>query len=472
MLADDLIQRTATELVAAVRTRAVSAQAVVSAFLDRTDRLEPQLNTYVTRTDALALEAAGAVDRAIAEGRDPGPLAGLPVSVKDLIAVCGVRQTFGSRLFEHNIAAADAPSVARLRAAGACITGKTTTSELGGKAVGDAPLTGYTRNPWNLAHTTGGSSAGAAAGVAAGLVPVALGTDGGGSIRIPASFCGLVGIKAQFGRVPVWPASATAGLAHVGPLARNIDDAVLVLSVIAGHDARDPASVNAPVPDWRAALNSGNHGGVHGLRIGWCPDFGYGHVDAEVLQVCREALAQLARQGAQIIELPPPFSRDPAGAWNPEFYAGIANRLAAQGDWASVAPRLDPALRAAAEAAHTLTDADRADAQRHRALVRREVAAIFDRVDLLASPAMPLAAPPVAVDVPAGHEGRSAVDWSYFTYPFNVSGHPALSMPAGMSAGGLPIGLQLVAPALGEAVLLRAAAAARVAGFGHPVFRP
>jgi aspartyl-tRNA(Asn)/glutamyl-tRNA(Gln) amidotransferase subunit A len=471
MLADDLIQRTATELVAAVRTRAVSAQAVVSAFLDRTDRLEPQLNTYVTRTDELALEAAAAVDHAIADGRDPGPLAGLPVSVKDLIAVGGVRQTFGSRLFEHNVAAADAPAVARLRAAGACITGKTTTSELGGKAVGDAPLTGYTRNPWNLAHTTGGSSAGAAAGVAAGLVPVALGTDGGGSIRIPASFCGLVGVKAQFGRVPVWPASATAGLAHVGPLARNIDDAVLVLSVIAGYDARDPASVNAPVPDWHAALHGGAHGNVNGLRIGWCPDFGYGHVAAEVLLVCLEALAQLARAGAQIITLPPPFARDPAGAWNPEFYAGIANRLAAQGDWASVAPRLDPALSAAAEAARGLTDADRADAQRQRAQVCREVAEIFDRVDVLASPTMPLAAPPVAVDVPAGHEGRSAVDWSYFTYPFNVSGNPALSVPAGMGGEGLPIGLQLVAPALGEAMLLRVAAAARVAGFGHPVFK-
>jgi aspartyl-tRNA(Asn)/glutamyl-tRNA(Gln) amidotransferase subunit A len=468
MLADDLIQRTATELVAAVRTRAVSAQAVVSAFLDRTDRLEPQLNTYVTRTDELALEAAAAVDRAIADGRDPGPLAGLPVSVKDLIAVGGVRQTFGSRVFEHNIAAADAPSVARLRAAGACITGKTTTSELGGKAVGDAPLTGYTRNPWNLAHTTGGSSAGAAAGVAAGLVPVALGTDGGGSIRIPASFCGLTGIKAQFGRVPVWPASATAGLAHVGPLARNLHDAVLVLSVIAGHDARDPASVNAPVPDWHAAL----HGSVHGLRIGWCPDFGYGHADAEVLQVCREALAPLARAGAQIIEVPPPFARDPAGAWNPEFYAGIANRLAAQGDWDAVAPLLDPALRTAAEAAHALTDAGRAEGVALRRQVCREVAEIFDRVDVLASPTMPLAAPPVAVDVPVGHEGRSAVDWSYFTYPFNVSGNPALSVPVGMGAGGLPLGLQLVAPALGEAVLLRAAAALQVAGFGHPVFRP
>ena len=464
---DDLIQHTAIQLVAAVRSRQISATAVVRAFLDRTDQMEAQLNTYVTRTDDLALGAAFDVDRALADGRDPGPLAGLPVSVKDLIAVGGVRQTFGSRVFAHNVAAADAPSVARLRPAGACITGKTTTSELGSKAVGDAPLTGITRNPWNLAHTPGGSSAGAAAGVAAGLVPVALGTDGGGSIRIPASFCGLVGVKAQFGRVPVWPASATPTLAHVGPLARNIDDAVLVLSVIAGHDPRDPASVAAPVPDWHAALQ----GGLQGIRIGWCPDFGYGHVDAEVLQACEAALELLTRQGAQIVRLPPPFATDPAAAWNPEFYAGIAARLAAQGDWESTAARIDPALRRAAEAAHAMTDADRQVGAALRDQVCREVAAVFGRVDLLASPTMPLAAPPVGVDVPAGHEGRSAVDWSYFTYPVNVTGNPALSVPAGLGASGLPLGLQLVAPALGEATLLRAAAAVRVAGFGQPVFR-
>jgi aspartyl-tRNA(Asn)/glutamyl-tRNA(Gln) amidotransferase subunit A len=466
MNADDILQSTATQIVAAVRSGQASATQVLRAFLDRTDRLEPQLNTYVTRTDELALAAAWQVDWAIAGGREPGPLAGLPVSVKDLIAVAGVRQTFGSRVFADHVAAEDAPAVARLRAAGACITGKTTTSELGSKAVGDAPLTGITRNPWNLAYTPGGSSAGAAAGVAAGMVPVALGTDGGGSIRIPASFCGLVGIKAQFGRVPVWPAPATPTLAHVGPLARNLEDAVLVLQVIAGRDPRDPASVDQPVPDWRREWQ----GTVQGLRVGWCPSFGYGRVADEVLRACEAALAGLARQGAQVVHVDPPFSQDPASAWNPEFYAGIGARLAAQGAWEQTARMVDPALRRAAEAARAMTDSERAAGAALRVQVRREAAAIFERVDVLASPTMPLTAPLVGVNVPPGHEGRSAVDWSYFTYPFNLTGNPALSLPVGLGASGLPLGLQLVAPALDESTLLRAAAAVKPDGFGSPVF--
>ncbi|NNU44536.1 amidase [Ramlibacter sp. B156] len=197
------------EIAAAVRMGAVSATDVVRACLERIERLEPRFNTFVTVTADEALAAAGRVDAIVAAGGDPGRLAGVPVSVKDLIAMKGVRQTFGSLLLADNVAQHDAPAVERLRAAGACIVGKSTTSELGSKGVGDSPLTGITRNPWDPGRTPGGSSSGAAAGVAAGIVPVALATDGSGSIRIPASFCGLFGIKARFGRVPVWPPAAT-----------------------------------------------------------------------------------------------------------------------------------------------------------------------------------------------------------------------------------------------------------------------
>lgn len=442
-------EATATEIAAAVRSGATSAARVVRASLDRIERLEPRFNTLATRTFEDAMRAAERVDTLIEEGRDPGPLAGVPASVKDLIAVGGVRQAFGSRLLADNIAAHDAPSVERLRAAGVCIVGKSCTSELGSKAVGDSPLTGVTRNPWNPGHTSGGSSAGAAAGVAAGMVPVALATDGGGSIRIPASFCGLFGIKARFGRVPVWPPAATPLLAHVGPITRSVRDAALLLSVIAGPDPRDPHSAGTAPPDYLRSLDAG----IEGLRIGWCPSFGYGSVDDEVLAACREAALSL---GA--VEVAAPFSRDYAPAWNRLFYGRIANRVAELAPTEDRMAQVNGALRAAIaqQRASALTDDDVLPL-RQQAVA--EAQAFFRGVDVLLTPTLPVTALPVGVDVPEGHAGRNAVDWSYFTYPFNLTGHPAASYPVGRDRSGLPIGLHLVAGLDGEAAILRVAAA-------------
>ena len=239
----DFAYQTALDLSRAIAARQVSPVELMQACLARIEQIDPQLNCFASYTPELAMEAARRAEQALMSGQPLGPLHGLPISVKDLIAVKDLRYTFGSRAMADNVAGADAPSVERIRAAGACIIGKSTTSEFGCKAVGDSPLTGITRNPWNTGATPGGSSAGAAASVAAGLTPFALGTDGGGSIRIPASLCGLFGIKAQFGRVPVYPVSATPTLAHVGPLARTVRDAALLLSVISGQDDRDPFSV-------------------------------------------------------------------------------------------------------------------------------------------------------------------------------------------------------------------------------------
>jgi aspartyl-tRNA(Asn)/glutamyl-tRNA(Gln) amidotransferase subunit A len=447
-------EATAAEIAAAVRSGRASATAVVGACIDRIAAFEPRLNTLVTLTTEAALEAAHRVDALVAAGRDPGPLAGVPVTVKDLIAVGGVRQAFGSRLLADNVAAHDAPSVERLRAAGACIVGKSTTSELGSKAVGDSPLSGITRNPWNADHTAGGSSAGAAAGVAAGMVPVALATDGGGSIRIPSSFCGVFGIKARFGRVPVWPPAATPLLAHVGPITRSVADAALVLSVIAGPDPRDSGCVNAPVPDFVAGL----HDGLDGLRIGWCGSLPYGRVDPQVAQRCREAAFALAGQGARVVEVDWPFPQDPGPAWNHLFYGRIAGRVAELAGTAERMAMVNASLREAIahERAAGIGDAA-AMALREQATTR--VATLFQQVDLLLTPTMPVTAPSVGVDVPAGHAGRNAVDWSYFTYPFNLTGHPAASIPVGFDAARLPIGLQLVGRLDGEATILRVAAA-------------
>ncbi len=236
----------AIDLRQAITRRQVSPLEVMRQCLERARMLEPQLNCFVTLTPEEALGAAARAEKAVMAGEVLGALHGIPMSVKDLIAMGGVKQTFGSRTMAENIAPADAPAVQRVKAAGACIIGKTTTTEFGCKGGGPSPLTGVTRNPWDLSKTPGGSSLGAASSVAAGVTPFALGTDGGGSIRLPSSFSGLFGIKAQFGRVPVFPTAATPTLAHVGPLARTVRDAALLLGVISGTTGATRSAWPAP----------------------------------------------------------------------------------------------------------------------------------------------------------------------------------------------------------------------------------
>ncbi|GAB3647687.1 amidase [Ramlibacter alkalitolerans] len=458
-------QASAAEIAAAVRRREITAVAVMRTFLDRIEQLEPRFNTFATLTAEAALQQAHHADKLIAGARDPGPLAGVPVSVKDLIAVRGVRQAFGSKLLADNVAQHDAPAVERLHHAGACIVGKSTTSELGSKAVGDSPLTGVTRNPWNAERTPGGSSSGAAAQVAARMVPVALATDGGGSIRIPSSFCGVFGIKARFGRVPVWPPSAAPALAHVGPITHSVRDAALVLSVIAGRDARDEASLRSPVPDFLASLDEG----LRGLRIGWCPALGYGRADAAVLEACEQAAWQLQAEGAQVMELQPPFARDPGPAWNRLFYGRIGERLAELAPTPAQRELVNPALRAAVAQLEAFGPPAEAELAALREETWARAQSVFRTVDVLLTPTLPVTALPVGVDVPPGHAGRNAVDWSYFTYPFNLTGHPAASFPVGFDGGGLPIGLQIVGPLDGEGAILRVASAIERL---HPIAAP
>ena len=445
----------ASDIATAVRRREITAVAVMRAFLDRIERLEPRLNTFATLTADAALQAAHHVDKLIAGARDPGPLAGVPVSVKDLIAVGGVRQAFGSRLLAANVAPHDTPSVERLRHAGACIVGKSTTSEFGAKAVGDSPLTGITRNPWSLERTAGGSSAGAAAQVAARMVPLALATDGGGSIRIPASFCGVFGIKARFGRVPVWPAATAPALAHIGPITHNVRDAALVLSVIGGRDARDESSLRLPVPDFLAGLGVG----IRGMRIGWCPSFGYGSADAEVVEACQQAALQLEAEGARVTTIAPPFARDPAPAWNHLFYGRIGERLAELAPTAERLHLVDPALRQAVAEQQGAGPPREAELAALLEETRARAEAMFRTVDVLLTPTVPVTALPVGIDIPPGHGGTNAVDWSCFTYPFNLTGHPAASFPVGLDRQGLPIGLQIVGSLDGEGAILRVAGA-------------
>lgn len=451
----DIVSMSASAISTAVRRQQLSAVQVMQAFLQRTARLEPLLNTYAHFMPAEAMAQAEAVDQYIARGEDPGPLAGVPVSIKDLIAVGSAPQAFGSRLFATHIAAADAPSVARLRAAGACITGKTTTSELGSKGVGDSPLTGITRNPWNTDFTPGGSSAGAASGVAAGLVPVALGTDGGGSIRIPAALCGLSGFKAQYGRVPVWPASATPGLAHVAPIARNVQDIALVLSVVAGPDAGDTSSALGPPPDFQAAVGDP----LPTLRVGWCTDFGEGGADDDVLQACAAALDRLRALGCTVVPVSSWLKTSAVAAFEAEFYSGIARRIAGLPD---ALAKIDPALRKQVEALQRVP-ADMTQLAADRIAVRLQLQAVFEHVDVLLSPTLPVAGILAGHDAPSAWAHCGPVAWSHFTYAINLTGNPAASVPAGLSAAGLPIGLQIIGKPCDELTVLRVMAALQAA---------
>lgn len=455
-MTEEFAYMTAADIRQLVVSRQASAVEIVTSALDRLDSLESTLNAFVVRTPALALEAARRVDAAVASGDVSPPLAGVPISVKDLIDLGGVPTRFGSMTTPDAPATSDAPSVERIKKAGSCILGKTTTTEFGCKAGGgDSPLTGITRNPWNPGKCTGGSSAGAAASVAAGITPIALGTDGGGSCRIPAALCGLVGVKAQYGRVPVYPPSATPSLGHVGAIARTVTDAAQLLQVLSGFDSRDPASVAEQVPDFVSACRQG----ATGLRIAWSPTLGYARVqDDEVLDLTRKAVGALEGAGCRVETMDRVFDQDPIELWNAEFYAGIGLKLKPALDGARDA--LDPAVAELLQNAlygQSLEQYFTKFFQRFQ--VREDFRRRLEPYDVLITPTLPVAELGAGENVPAGLEDRNVVSWVYYTYPFNLTGNPAASVPCGFTSAGMPVGLQIVAKALREVDVFRVAGA-------------
>lgn len=444
---------TARALRRLVATRAVSPVELTARALSLAESSQATLNAFCHLMPDEARAAARRSEEAVMRGGVLGLLHGLPVSVKDLIAVAGAPYASGSRAMAGNIAAADAPSVERLRAAGAIIIGKTTTSEFGAKPVGDSPLTGITRHPWNLEKTPGGSSAGAAASVAAGITPFAVGTDGGGSLRIPASLTGLVGLKAQFGRVPVWPTSATPTLAHVGSLARNVVDAALLTTAMSGHDPRDPFAVAGPVPDLLGAAQAS----VAGLRVAWSATLGYARPDPEVAAIARTAALALADQGAVVEEIDTVFETDPADLWTAEFYAGIGTKL--RGILETRRDLLDPAVADVLDAALAQEMRGYYETVFARYALRDRMVRFFADHDVLLSPTLPISSLEAGRNIPEGLGDRSLVSWAFYTYPFNLTGQPAASVCAGLAPDGMPVGLQIVGRTLGEADVVRTAAA-------------
>ncbi|OGL19086.1 MAG: hypothetical protein A3F92_02045 [Candidatus Rokubacteria bacterium RIFCSPLOWO2_12_FULL_71_22] len=451
----DLIWRSALELRDLVRKKDVSPVEVTETVLARLEATDPVLNAFCLVAADTARAAAREAEIAVVKGEPLGPLHGVPVSVKDVLATRGLATTGGSRLFADHVPDEDAIPVARAKAAGAVLLGKTTTSEFGHKAVTESPLFGVTRNPWDPALTPGGSSGGAAAAVASGIGPLALGSDGGGSVRIPAAFCGVYGLKPSFGRVPhAGGFPGWAHVSHVGPLARTVRDAAVLLDVLAGADDRDRRSLPREAGSYLEACD----GDVRGLHVAWTPDLGYARVDPRVRAVCESAAVEFETLGCHV-EVVSPGWENPEEIFGTliaaQFHAAWSERLAE--DEALMDPTLVKFIRrgAAVTAPDYVRALERVDGY------WSEVRAFLERFDLLLMPTV--AVPPFAAGAPApreiGGERVSVLGWMPFTYPFNLTGQPAASVPAGFTDDGLPVGLQIVGRRHADGTVLAASAA-------------
>jgi aspartyl-tRNA(Asn)/glutamyl-tRNA(Gln) amidotransferase subunit A len=454
MNATDLAYTPAADLIDRIRSKALSPVEVTRAVLERIEQANPKINAFVTVTGDTALAAARAAEAAVMKGERLGPLHGIPVSIKDLALVKGVPAKFGSPVFAQRIGEIDAPFVRRLREAGAILTGKTSTPEFGWKALGDSPLTGITRNPWNTAMTSGGSSAGAGAAAAAGLGPLHQGSDGAGSVRVPSAFCGIYGLKPTFGRVPMWPVSNTDSASHVGPMTRTVADAALMLAVMAGPDDWDRQSLDAPPADYVGRLRDG----VKGLRVGWSLDLGCCRVDPEIGQVARRAAEAFQELGCTVedAKVSLPDTREMIHLmWNAHYagnYAPFLEKFRA---------RMDPGLVAALEDGRRYTAEAYVEMRGRKHAYCDAVRALFDTYDLLLTPTVSVAAFEVGRLNPA-HFPQHAWDWfpwAGFSYPFNFTGQPAATVPAGFTASGMPVGLQIVGRRLADLQVLQASAA-------------
>lgn len=443
----------ATELLRAYRARSASPVEAVRTAYARIARIEPRINAFCVLADEReALRLAAESEARWRKGRPRGEMDGVPITVKDAILAKGWPTLRGSKTIDPRQAwDEDAPSVARLREAGAILLGKTTTPEFGWKGVTDSPLSGVTRNPWNLDLTPGGSSGGSAAALAAGIGHAAIGTDAGGSVRIPASFCGLVALKASAGRVPNYPPSAVGTLGHIGPITHTVEDAALLLNLMAQPDARDWLCLPPADTDYRVGLNRG----VRGLRIAYSPTLGYAKVERDVADLVASSIQAFEDLGAQVEEVAVPFD-DPTDTFRVHFFAGIAHstRLLNQAQLA----KLDPDLAKVLEKARKVSLAEYMSAIDRRAALGRATRAFHERYDLLVTPTLAVAPFEAGRLAPDG-AGDDWTAWTPFTFPFNLTGQPAASVPCGFVRGERPVGLQIVGAMYQDALVLRAAQA-------------
>ncbi|MFJ9410939.1 amidase [Streptomyces sp. NPDC101393] len=454
-----LADLTATRLTAGYATGEFSPVEATRAVLEAAEAAQARTNAF-TRIDADgALAEAKESEERWRRGEPAGPVDGVPVTVKDLILTRGVPTLRGSRTVgAEGPWEEDAPSVARLRESGAVFVGKTTTPEFGWKGVTDSPRHGVTGNPYDPARTAGGSSGGSAAAVALGAGPLSLGTDGGGSVRIPASFCGIFALKATYGQVPHYPASPFGTLAHVGPMTRDAADAALMMDVITGADWRDWSQLAPPRGSFRAELA----GPVAGLRVAYSPSLGWDvPVAPDVAAAVRRAVERLAGLGAYVEEIDPGIE-DPVEAFHTLWFSGAARVVQPLGE--AQRALLDPGLREVCEQGARYSALDYLTAVDTRMALGRAMGRFHSAYDLLVTPTEPITAFEAGAEVPAGSGHTRWTGWTPFSYPFNLTQQPAATVPCGVDGDGLPIGVQLVGARHADALVLRAAHALYTAG--------
>ncbi|UKD59130.1 amidase [Amycolatopsis sp. FU40] len=470
MSAEEICYLPARELARRLRVRELSAREVLQAHLDRIEQVNPQINAIVTLTAERALSEAAAADERLARGEEAGPLHGIPVAHKDTHDVAGVRTTYGSPIFADHVPGSDTLVVERIRNAGAITLGKTNAPEFGAGSHTMNPVFGATRNPYRRELSAGGSSGGAAAALAAGLQPLAEGSDMGGSLRNPASFCNVVGLRPSPGRVPTWPATLPwEALCVQGPMGRTVADVALLLSVIAGHDERNPISLDEPAAPFAGSLDAD----LAGLRVAWSPDLGGLPVDPAVSAVLEPAVQVFAELGCRV----EPACPDLASAdevfrtlrgWL--FHAGFSGLLEEHPG------KMKQTLADNIAFGATLSGADIARAQTRQLELITGMREFFTQYDLLLAPVSQVPPFPVEWEYPetvAGQPMHDYLEWMRSAYSISATGCPALSVPAGFTGDGRPVGLQIIAPVRGELGLLRAAHAFEQAtGYGNqrPVF--
>ena len=449
-MADEVLSRSAADIVALYRSRGISPVEVLAATLDRIDRLDRIHNAFVMIDRQGALNDARASEERWRRGEPNGLIDGLPVTVKDLIVVKGMPTRRGSHTTNPAPSEEDSPPVVRLRQQGAVFLGKTTTSEFGWKAVTDSPLTGVTRNPWNAHLRSGGSSGGAGVAAALGLGILHLGTDGGGSIRIPAGFCGIFGFKPTFGVISVHPHSPALSLWHQGPLTRTVPDAALMLTVMAGPDIRDWYAGPELNIDYRDRLSDG----IRGFRIAYSRTLGYAKADPKVISVVDKAVEELADLGAHVDEIEPNLD-DPIEImkplWSVALALGVAPMTKVQRTLIDppILDLADPGFRLSALAYRRLEQA--------RENFGRQMAMLLAKYDLLVTPQLAIVAFAAGHEVPPGSQMKRWWEWSPFTYPFNLTQQPAAAVPCGFTTSGLPVSMQIVGAKFSDALVLRAA---------------
>ncbi len=454
VVSEELVYMSAIDLLRRYRAKELSPVEATRAILDRIAALNGKVNAFRLVDEEAAMTAARQSEARWARGEPAGLVDGVPATIKDLVLTKGWTTLRGSKTVDPGQPwDEDAPVVARLREHGAVLVGKTTTPEFGWKGVTDSPLTGITRNPWDLSKTPGGSSGGASAAAAAGMGCLHVGTDGGGSIRIPAGFAGIFGHKPSYGRVPAYPASPFGTLANVGPMTRTVADAALMLRVLAMPDSRDWLSLPYDGIDYSAAME----GGVKGLKVAFSPALGYARVDDEVADAVAAAARTFSDLGAEVEEVDPGFA-DPTPHFTVLWKSGAYNALRSLSD-AQMA-LIDPGLAMAVEQGSRYGLGDFLDANAARAALGIHMRRFNDRYDLLLTPSLAVPAFDAGRNTPSGRDAEEDwMSWTPFSYPFNMTQHPACSVPCGFTAAGLPVGLQIVGPMYHDDLVLRAAQA-------------